>query len=233
MSLRLVLPLLAGALCSRGQLGPCPPSALLPAPGTGGTSFTTTAVNVFAVTNNTVDVETFLTQITARLNGGAPLYDQSFPAALADSTVQAGITQARNAIMAAASPQAATITGPSRLSTARTILNTATATSDGTPVGPVLLTTTTVGPANILVGDNAAVTYCVFGGNINIDVKSTYTIPRTVTTTNTYRTTESYLIAGSSNGAAPVPVPPSVVLGLTGLLGAGLHEIRRRRRKES
>ena len=79
------------------------------------TTFTNSTRTIVNTTNKTEQVATFLTRLTARLDGGALVYDQSFPAAFSDSTVQAAITQARQALTTAAAPATPTITGPARL----------------------------------------------------------------------------------------------------------------------
>jgi hypothetical protein len=56
------------------------------------------------------------------------------------------------------------------------------------------------------------------------------TLNKTATTTNTFLTTAVYELDGFTQGSPPpaTPVPPSLVLVLTGLAGAGLYRVRRK-----
>jgi hypothetical protein len=56
------------------------------------------------------------------------------------------------------------------------------------------------------------------------------TLNKTATTTNTFLTTAVNELDGFAQGSPPpaTPVPPSLVLVLTGLAGAGLYRVRKR-----
>jgi len=174
-------------------------------------TFTFTSKTLYNTTNTTVDEETFQTRVTGRLNGGAPVYDQTFPVAFSDPTVQAAVNQVRAAITAAAGSTTPTITGPARISTARSLTNSNQQTVDGPGVFmPGVATTISRSPAFIYVGDEEATEFLVGAASNdsgqtlpynNWDLYSTTTIPRTITTTNTYRTSETYALEGSTQAA--------------------------------
>lgn len=211
------------------RFGGCNPGPV----GSGGTTFTTTTVHQVAVTQKTAEVDTFLTRLTASLSGGSPVYDHSFNAAFSDPAVQTAVTAARAALTSAAGSTPVTVSGPTQTSNSKTLTGTSTQTVDGTPV-LTQTTANTIGPAFILFGEDQMTTSApqfvnpVSAGNINVDVLSSFVTPRTVTTTSTYQVAQTYALAGTTQLPA-TPVPPSLLLTLTGLAGVGLHEIRRRR----
>src|ERR1700722_15323046 len=72
-------------------------------------SFEIETLNTTHVTNQ---VNTFQTELKARMQGGAYLFDQTYTAALSSPTVQAAITQAKNVLT---SHGAVSFTGPTLL----------------------------------------------------------------------------------------------------------------------
>ena len=65
-------------------------------------------------TSTPVRVDTYSTELRARIGTGSYLYDQTFKVAFSDSQVQAAITQARNALTGAGGVN---LTGPTQIST--------------------------------------------------------------------------------------------------------------------
>ena len=149
-------------------------------PGTGGTTFTTTA------TNSTVEVfsgdgmQRFSTRVQSV--GTQPSgFDLSFAQAVGDPAVQSAIAAARKILTDAGVPQSVANQGPVRTGSVLTSTGPAGAVigSQTTTTFP-LITTTTIGPANIFIGDNKATPFFVAAGNVNIDVetRNTTTITR-------------------------------------------------------
>jgi hypothetical protein len=171
----------------------------------------------------TQTVDQYSTTIDATLNGGASVYDQTFALPFSDPVVQAAL-QAAEAILTADN---ATFGAPVLTSSSTTLLSSQTA--NVVQPGPytqatgntTLTSTTTFGPATILVGDNQIDTFTVLAGqeDININTNNEYYIPVNVVTTNTDLTTQSYLLNGTtSSTGASVPDSGSTLL----LLGVGL-----------
>jgi hypothetical protein len=78
----------------------------------------------------------------------------------------------------------------------------------------------TFGPAAILVGDNQTDLFIVLAGqeDTNVNTNTEYYAARNVVTTNTYLTTQTYTISGTSS-AVPVPAMSPMLLVV---LGVGL-----------
>ena len=93
----------------------------------GGGGLVTTSTNsasrtqTFHTTNNAVEVDNYLTRLTARAGNGAIVFDQTFTGQLADSAVQAAIQQARNMLT---SGGATSISGPNQTSNVKTATGT-------------------------------------------------------------------------------------------------------------
>ncbi|HYL78864.1 MAG TPA: hypothetical protein VEU96_32035 [Bryobacteraceae bacterium] len=221
-------------------------------PGTNTVTATSSQVEVdtFNTTNVTQRVDTFSTEIRARIGSGPFLYDQTFNVAFSDPAVQNAITAARNVLTGAG---AITITGPTQISSNTSQVNSQTNTvqTNKQTTSVVVGTKEFVGPATITVGnlgictaftfDSVSPTYAnptgcslpgtpfaIVAGGIDFDTRTLTqaTVSQTATTTNTFLTTQVFeLDAGQP---APTPAPPSLILALTGLVGAGLYSIRRR-----
>ena len=70
--------------------------------------------------------------------------------------------------------------------------------------------------------------------DIDVMILSRVTINKTATTTNTVLTTQVYELDGIPAATPPpTPAPPSLILALAGLAGAGLYAARNRLRRES
>ena len=191
--------LLLGMSPDASAQNPCAPSS------TGNTTtFTHSTRTIVNAATKTEQVATFLTRLTARLDGGALVYDQSFPAAFSDPTVQAALTQARQAVTTAAAPATPTLTGPTRLTTATTT-DTAVKTVDvldpSVSPNPDVKVTLTIGPQTIMTGVEQSVVCTVAPGGSNIDTLITTTLARTVTTTTTTLTTEHWQLEGTTTPA--------------------------------
>ncbi|HYL77553.1 MAG TPA: hypothetical protein VEU96_25290 [Bryobacteraceae bacterium] len=207
-------------------------------------------VDTFNTTNVTQRVDTFSTEIRARIGNGPFLYDQTFNVAFSDPTVQNAITAARNVLTGAGG---VTITGPTQISSNTSQINTQTNTVQtnkqttsvvvGTKmfVGPVTVTTGNLGICTAFTFDSGAPTYAnptgcslpgtpfpVAPGGIDFDTRTLTqaTVSQTVTTTNTFLTTQVYELDAGQPPATPAP--PSLILTLTGLATAGLFAAKRK-----
>jgi hypothetical protein len=172
-------------------------------------------------------VNDFSTTIDATLNGGASVFDQTYALPYSDPTVQAAVAAAE-AILAADN---ATFGAPVLTSTNTAPLGSQTA--DIVQPGPynqatgntTVTTVNTFGPNTILVGDNQSDIFIVLAGQLDINVNTDiqYFIPVDVVTTDTYLTTDSYLLNGTTpvqGGAAPDPGSTLLLLGVS-LAGLG------------
>jgi hypothetical protein len=225
------------------------------------TSVSSAEVDTINTTNVTQRVDTFSTELRARVGNGSFLYDQTFNVAFSDPTVQNAINAARNVLTAAG---AVTITGPTQISSNTSQVNSQTNTvqTNKQTTGTIVITGDFVGPTTVTTGNlgvcqsytpsqagagSGLVTagypllngcslpgtpLVVVPGGIDFDTRTVtlVTISQTATTTNTFLTTAVYELDGFLPGTQPpaTPVPPSLVLVLTGLAGAGLYEVRRR-----
>jgi hypothetical protein len=165
------------------------------------TSSTLTTYHLVNTINVTQQVDTFQVELKARMQGGAFLFDQTFNVALSDPTVQAAITQAKSVLTAAG---AASFAGPTRLSSTQSLVSSIPTTVQ-TVVGTNITTAVTVyvGPQTIMVGSQRSQPWVITAGGVNYDSLTTTDIFRdqTVTTTNTFLTTQSYEIVGLTSPA--------------------------------
>ena len=203
-------------------------------------------IPTYNTTNVTQQVNTFQTEIKARMQGGSYLYDQTFSSAYSSATVQAAITQAESVLTGAG---AVSFVGPTQLSSNQST-STSTATTQNTvTTGVTVSVTTYIGPQTIEIGNlgycpatavniqqNYAASGCTGGSPVvlNIvpggqDIDTLYlgfeTITQTVTTTNTTLTSAVYEIDGVASGTTtPVtPAPASWILMLVGLAGLSFY----------
>jgi len=190
----------------------------------------TTHHDTFTDQFQTERVDTFLTRIVGRIDGGATVYDQSFNLAFGDPVVQAAVAAAQAAINAAVNPDPP-IAGPTLISSTELQIDTTTDLVSQLliDIQQSVTTTTTIGPGTILIGENQSETFFVAAGTVNLNI-NTHTesfYDRLFLTTNTYLTTQTYELVGYPQPVAGVPEPGT--LGLVGLGLAGLAALRRRR----
>lgn len=181
------------------------------------TASTTERVVLNPATVTTNQVNRYSTTIIGRIEGGTPLYNQTFAEAFAAANVQNGVTAARAAITAAGGP-GVIIGNPVRTasnsstatvsSSVYSLAGTATATTAEIVVGPG---STTIGQRSVCTGigtlpsaslptcgAGSATTYTVNAGqvNTNTNVETTYTINQARTDTVTTTLSETYEITG-------------------------------------
>src|ERR1022692_3074608 len=189
-----------GILCgglAYGGIAPNPGGALV-------VTNSTTASISYVDTPVTQRVDLYSTTVVA-LQNGSQVFSQSFSAPFSNAAVQAAIVQA-NGIL---SGRGATFGAPA-LTTNTSVLQssvtapppTSTCLSPGTNTATGATTVTTVdtfGPATVLVGQCQSDTFTILSGQLDVNVNTdiVYAIPRNVVTTNTYLTTQTYLITGT------------------------------------
>src|SRR6202171_4623667 len=132
-------------------------SLLLSAPAAWAQSTTTFTNSIshtqtFHNTNASVEVDNYLTRITARIGSGPLLFDQTFNVQLSDPTVQAAIQQARTQLTNAGG---LCVTAPNQISNVKTPTGTMQNTVvNNTQVMSDIATFMTIGgPAAIMIGD--------------------------------------------------------------------------------
>lgn len=178
----------------------------------------------------TTTTQLFETQIIGRIQGGAPLFDQTFNAAFADPIVQGGVTAARLAITNAGGP-GVIVGAPVLTATITTTTSTSASTFVLAGQTQTLAFELTVGPGSVLIGDlgrcpavlalpgpvrptcNAAnpVNFVVpFGSqNLNTTVETVYTVDELVLIEQNTTLFEQYTLTGvvrrlgSIHGVAP------------------------------
>jgi hypothetical protein len=209
------------------------------------TTTSTSRTQTLHTTNNAVEVDNFLTRLTARIGNGALLYDQTFNVQLSDPTVQTAIQQARAQLTNAG---AVSISGPNQQANVKTL----TGTNQSTVVNSTQTTQdtvieTSIGPGTILIGNlglcsglpgtGLRPTGCPGGtpfnvlagtSNLNFNTNTQSDIFQTVTTTSTYQIAQTYELVGTAQAPPATPLPPSIWFALTGLAAAGLYLMRRR-----
>src|SRR3984957_16691607 len=215
-------------------------------------SFEIETLNTTHVTNQ---VNTFQTELKARMQGGAYLFDQTYTAALSSPTVQAAITQAKNVLT---SNGAVSFSSPTLLSSNQSTTTTTSTVQNGMTDGtPIISVKTFIGPITILVGNfgtctaytdsgpqgrpvptgctgGTATPLTVVPGGEDIDTLliQPVTINQTGTPTNTTLTSQVYEIDGFATGGQPAtPAPPSLILMLAGLAATGVFAVRNRLRR--
>ncbi len=186
------------------------------------------------------------TRITASDPHGAVVYDQTFDLPFADPAVQAAVTTARQAIVAAAAPSQATITGPTLQSHIVALADRQSLTQEtGRTPYTTLTVQVTVGP-NVLCGgvatkagqpvppscDPLAVPLWIVPGGSNYDgnTANQIDVTQTITLTDTYRTTEEYALTSTAASVDAAQIPALSELGLLalGIALAGLGVFRLR-----
>ncbi len=227
---------------------------------TNSTVFSNSAAEVDTVNTTPVtqQVNTFQVELKARMQGGAYLFDKTYNVAYSDPTVQAAIAQAQGQLTSAG---AVSFTGPTQLSSTQSQVSSTTNTVETSrqTTQTSNIVSTFVGPQTVFIGDrgvcqtdptttptanlvniqsggpcSAGTAFTLAGGQMDIDVMilSRVTINKTATTTNTVLTTQVYELDGIPAATPPpTPAPPSLILALTGLAGAGLFAASQRLRR--
>jgi len=211
-----------------------PALATISGSATATTSFTTWTATVETIIDTPVtqQVNTYSTELTAEMQGGPVLYDQTFPVPFADPVFQSAIGAAESVLTGAG---AASFLGPTLLSSTNTPSSTTNTVQTGFMVTDTSLTTTLYfGPLTINVGDLGVcesyppLTGCTGGtpltlgaGQTDVDTLTVTLadIFTTTTTTNTDLLTQDYTLIGIP--AAAVPEPSTWTLLGAGLLGLG------------
>ena len=189
-------------------------------------SFTDDPTFVNIPVNQTID--DYQTTITGLLNGGTTVYQQTFDLPFSAVSVQNAIAIA-NAMLAS---DGASFGSPQLTANSRTLQSSVlsyvqtsqpcdpavTGTCPGVTITSALSSTTTFGPATILVGAYASDLLTVLAGqeDINVNTNFVYPVDQNAVTTNTYLITQSYVIDGTTN-ASSTPEP-----GTVGMIGIGL-----------
>jgi len=211
------------------------------------TNFTSSTAEIDTTVNTAVNnqVNTYSTELIARLQGGPTLYDQTFGVAATDTAFLTAVTAAESVLT---SDGATSFTGPSLLSSNDT-LSTSTSSVQSSVTTVYTSVGDFVGPQTIYVGNfgvcgsyslngggypvlsgcsNAGSAFTLLSGQTDIDtfVLSFYNVQTTTTTTNTDLLTQVYELDGVVTTQSTVPEP-----GTLSLLSFGLAGIFLRRRK--
>jgi hypothetical protein len=223
-------------------------SSLLVTPTSTNFTISTAEVDTIVDTPVTVNANAYSTTLTAQVQGGPVLYDQTFAVPFADSSFQAAIGTAESALTAAG---AVSILGPDLTSSTTTTTTSNTVQTGSMVTGTSTVTTFWVGPTTLNIGDYGVCqsytletgtgsgsglidgTYPVFSGctiggtpftlgegQVDYD---TFTLTlvdvfTTTTTTNTDLLTQDYELIGVPAVVA-APAPPAWTLLAAGLLG--------------
>ena len=192
---------------------------------TGNTVITYSYTNdpTFVNTPLSQTVNQYRTTLTALLNGGTTVFQQTFAVAFSDPPVQNAIAQA-DAVLTS---DGATFGSPVLTLNSTTLQSSVVSyvATSPTPNLPTLIgcfiasgaagtcagvtvrnnnsNTETFGPATVMIGPNYSDQFVVFGGqlDINVDQDFTYTVTQNAVTTNTYLTTQTYVIQGTGGVA--------------------------------
>jgi len=201
---------------------------------TANTSFTTSTAEVDTIIDTPVtkQVNTHSTELTAQMQGGPVLYDQTFPVPFADPIFQSAIGTVESVLTGAG---AVSFLGSTLLNGTNTSSSTTNTVQTGLMVtGTSVTTTVYIGPVTINIGDLGVcqsyppLTGCTGGTPFALSASQTdydtltvtlVDILTTTTTTNTDLLTQVYDLVGVPV-AAPVPEPPTWTL-----LGAGLLDV--------
>jgi hypothetical protein len=176
------------------------------------TNSTTTYVSGYVDTPVAQRVDQYSTTIEAVLNGGSTVYSQTFSVPYGDAAVQAAIALA-DSILAGDS---ATYGSPYQTANS-TILTGSQLTYQVTGQslsGAVEASTfSTFGPDYVAVGDNQSELFVISAGQIDINLNNEffYNTDRNAITTNTYLTSQTYEIDGTTQSPT-VPEPKSALL---------------------
>jgi len=249
-------------LARGGSLPACTGSDLITQETTQSNCVLTTPVQVYVVTSsftndpiylNTPVVQTvndYQTTLTAILNGGTSVYQQTFFVPFSDPSVLAAITAVdgiftsdgatfgspfltSNSTTLESSPisyvaTSPTFTTPALFSCVGVVAATSSFNCSGVTVTATPTSTSTIGPGTIMTGLDQSDEFDILAGqsDVNINMDYTYTVDQNAITTNTYLTTQSYEIDGTTNSTVP---EPSTFAMLSAALAAGAIVLRRGR----
>ena len=216
------------------------------APNPGGSVVVTNSVTAtiqYVDTPVTQRVDNYSTTITAKLNNQV-VFSQTYPAQYSDPTVQNAVAQADAVLSGSGAAFGAPVlaTTNTALQSSVTVPPTTTITCqqafNGSGVvafatGVTTVTTTnTFGPDTIGVGQCRSDTFTILSGQLDINVNTdfVYNVPRNIVTTNTFLTTQTYNITGTTTAPPPTPIPPSWTLLALGACWIGFSQMRARRR---
>ena len=202
------------------------------------TNSTTTSVTCID-TPVTARIDQYATTLTAFLNSSQTVFQQTFALPFNDPAVQAAIAQA-DAILVA---NKANFTSPLLISSSTTLQSSVLSfVQTSSPYDPALCvapvksgttitcpgvmftvsTTSAFGPTTILTGDNLSQSFAILPGqlDINVNVDRAFSVTRNAVTTNTFLTSQSFRIDGTtSTPMSGVPEPGSGTLLMAGLAG--------------
>lgn len=169
-------------------------------------------------TEQAVRVDTAATRVLAVDGIGGVVADETFPQLFADTVVQAAVDAARVALVAGP-PASLFVRGPTLVATSTTLVDSIVETHEtGRQSTPITTADIHVGPECIGIGDRdvpnttpctgcigttavpaVGQPYCVVSGQVdtNTNVDTHTVIQELKTTTDTYRTTETYVLRGS------------------------------------
>ncbi len=178
-------------------------------------------------------VDQYQTTIQAKLNGNQTVFQESFALAAGDPAVQAAIQQADGILAADNAAFGSPILASNLVSlesSQLTYVQTGPAVADGNSTET---DSTIFGPTVILVGPNETDPFLVAAGqtDVNLNTATEYDVPQNAVTTDTYMTTQTYDIDGTT-AASPIPEPGSwmLMIGGLGAIAAGwLKRLRRGR----
>jgi len=191
-------------------------------------------------------VNQYRTTLTALLNGGTTVFQQTFAAPFSNPSVQNAVLAADALLTGDAAAFGAPLLTSNSTALQSSVLSyvptsttldlptligcvyiLASATCSNVAVTNTTTDTVTFGPATIMIGPDSSDQFVVQAGQVDINVNNdyTYTVDQNAITTNTYLTTQSYGIDGVTNSSVP---EPSSFAMLGAALVAGSAVLRRR-----
>ena len=181
---------------------------------------------------NPVRQDLFLTRLTAHIANDTPLVDLVFNMPFGDPVIQNAIDQAKAILNAAAAPNSLSFSGPLLLSSLETLEGSATNFIQNllNHTETSVTTSTSFGPATILIGEEQSQTFFVAAGTLNVNT-NTHTenfLDKFFQNTDTYLLNEHYdLIGKLQTEAVATPEPGTFLLFGLGLASIGLARLRR------